>query len=77
MGAFPINYREEIMEIWIDLVKNNKIIASPKFNLPAILCDPITIDKWTNNYKLPNDSFSIDNAIILSNSSRFPLMIDP
>jgi dynein heavy chain len=26
---------------------------------------------------LPNDSFSIDNAIIMSNSSRWPLMIDP
>lgn len=32
---------------------------------------------WTNTHKLPNDSFSIDNAIILKNSSRWPLMIDP
>ena len=27
--------------------------------------------------KLPNDKFSIENAIILDNSSRWPLMIDP
>ena len=27
--------------------------------------------------KLPNDQFSIDNAIILKNSTRWPLMIDP
>ena len=26
---------------------------------------------------LPRDSFSIENAIIMSNSSRWPLMIDP
>ena len=27
--------------------------------------------------QLPNDSFSISNAIIMSKSMRFPLMIDP
>jgi dynein heavy chain len=27
--------------------------------------------------KLPNDSFSVDNAIILKNSTRWPLLIDP
>ena len=27
--------------------------------------------------QLPNDDFSVDNAIIMKNSSRWPLMIDP
>ena len=35
------------------------------------------IGQWTNSFKLPNDDFSIDNAIILKNSNRWPLMIDP
>lgn len=26
---------------------------------------------------MPNDDFSIDNAIIMQNSKRWPLMIDP
>ena len=26
---------------------------------------------------LPSDSFSIDNGIIISNSNRWPLLIDP
>ena len=30
-----------------------------------------------NWLKLPNDSFSIDNAIMLERSNRWPLMIDP
>ena len=35
------------------------------------------IRKWLID-KLPNDALSIDNAIILDNSSdRWPLMIDP
>ena len=36
-----------------------------------------TIGTWVNNEKLPNDAFSIENAIILKNSARWPLLIDP
>jgi len=42
-----------------------------------VLCDANTIGIWVNQQKLPNDKFSIENAIILQNSSRWPLMIDP
>lgn len=42
-----------------------------------MLSDPLEIGIWTNTQQLPNDDFSIDNAIILKNSSRWPLMIDP
>jgi dynein heavy chain len=41
------------------------------------MTDLITIGRWVNNDKLPNDNFSIDNSIILKNSRRWPLMIDP
>jgi len=38
--------------------------------------DEIEIRNWTIK-KLPNDSFSVDNAIIMKVSQRHPLMIDP
>jgi dynein heavy chain len=41
------------------------------------MSNDITIGNWTNKFLLPNDSFSIDNAIIIENSIRFSLMIDP
>ena len=41
------------------------------------MSNEIQIANWTNNFKLPNDSYSIDNAIILKNSDRFCIMIDP
>jgi dynein heavy chain len=41
------------------------------------MTDLITIGHWVNQDKLPNDNFSIDNSIILKNSRRWPLMIDP
>ena len=46
------------------------------FKLGTCLGEPVAIRQWTIN-KLPNDSFSVDNAIMLSNSNRWPLMIDP
>jgi len=37
---------------------------------------PIKIQNWTIN-GLPMDSFSIDNAIIMDESERWSLLIDP
>jgi dynein heavy chain, axonemal len=49
---------------------------SENFALAATLGEPVQIRAWTIA-KLPNDSFSIDNAIMLYKSNRWPLMIDP
>ena len=49
---------------------------SPKFSLSSVLGDPVTIRDWLLA-GLPNDTFSIENAIMMTNSSRWPLMIDP
>jgi dynein heavy chain len=77
LGAFPIQYRDQSIEAWRQLLTQLKIKFNPEFSLQGILSDAITIGQWTNTFKLPNDSFSIDNAIILKNSTRWPLMIDP
>jgi hypothetical protein len=41
-----------------------------------VLGEPVTIRSWLLD-GLPNDSLSIDNAIIISKTRRWPLMIDP
>jgi len=41
-----------------------------------MLTDPATVAGW-NNEGLPNDRMSTENATILTNSERWPLMIDP
>ena len=48
----------------------------PRFSLQDVLGDPITIRSWNANY-LPVDKFSIENGIILFQSNKWPLMIDP
>merc|ERR1719161_2384739 len=58
------------------MLSEQDIPASPKFSLQEVAGNPVAIRQWIID-KLPNDSFSIDNGIIMSNSRRWPLMIDP
>ena len=53
-----------------------EIPGSAEFSLAACLGQPVKIRGWIIN-GLPNDSFSIENAIILDRSRRYPLCIDP
>ena len=41
-----------------------------------MLTDSAQIARWSNE-NLPNDRTSIENAMILTNAERWPLMIDP
>lgn len=58
-------------------MKKLNIKTASRFSLQSVLADPLEIGKWTNEQQLPNDDFSIDNAIIMNHSKRWPLMIDP
>ena len=42
----------------------------------SLLTDDATIAHW-NNENLPSDRMSVENATILTNAERWPLMIDP
>lgn len=44
--------------------------------MKSLLEDPVKIKIWTAA-TLPNDTLSIENAIIMFKSRRWPLMIDP
>ena len=77
LGIFPIDYRQEIINEWKNLLKNKNLVFNENFELTSLMENEITIGNWTNKFELPNDSYSITNAIMLKNSSRFCLMIDP
>jgi dynein heavy chain len=76
LGAFTTNYRTRAIDAWAELMAEKKIKSSENFSLSSTLGEPTQIRFWTIN-KLPNDSFSIDNGIMLQASNRWPLMIDP
>lgn len=49
---------------------------SPDLLLTEFLVDPVTVGEW-NLEGLPADELSIQNGIMVTRSSRYPLMIDP
>uniref|UniRef100_A0A4W3H1L8 Dynein axonemal heavy chain 12 n=1 Tax=Callorhinchus milii TaxID=7868 RepID=A0A4W3H1L8_CALMI len=76
LGTFTAGFRLECTHSWTELCKSKNIPSSDDFLLSKTLGDPIKIRAW-NIAGLPTDSFSIDNGVIVSNSRRWPLMIDP
>lgn len=44
--------------------------------MTVTLGEPVLIRSWSID-GLPVDTFSIENAIIVTNARRWPLMIDP
>jgi dynein heavy chain len=76
LGAFTAGFRADATKQWIKKLTELNITCDQAFQLSKTLGEPVTIREWTIN-KLPSDSFSIENAIMLSVSNRWPLMIDP
>eukprot|EP00930_Biecheleria_cincta_P074768 TRINITY_DN6197_c0_g1_i1.p1 TRINITY_DN6197_c0_g1~~TRINITY_DN6197_c0_g1_i1.p1 ORF type:complete len:4188 (+),score=808.10 TRINITY_DN6197_c0_g1_i1:1794-12566(+) len=76
LGCFLAKYRNESVTSWIDLMRKNKLPSSAKFELRRVIGEDVIIRQWVID-KLPNDAVSVDNALVLSKSARWPLMIDP
>jgi len=76
VGPFSSLYRQKCQKDWIEAVKKSGIDVSDNYSLDGCLGEAILIRRWTMN-GLPSDSFSRENGIIIANSSRYPLMIDP
>uniref|UniRef100_A0A2K6K692 Dynein axonemal heavy chain 12 n=1 Tax=Rhinopithecus bieti TaxID=61621 RepID=A0A2K6K692_RHIBE len=76
LGAFTSGFRQTCTKDWSMLCKKKKIPCSEEFLLSKTLGDPVKIRAW-NIAGLPTDGFSIDNGVIVNNSRRWPLMIDP
>ncbi|XP_053190892.1 dynein axonemal heavy chain 3 [Scomber japonicus] len=76
LGAFTVDYRTECQEQWHILCQEKKIPCSEDLTLSNTLGNQVAIRAW-QIAGLPVDSFSTDNGIIVFNSRRWPLMIDP
>ncbi|GMH41668.1 hypothetical protein BSKO_09578 [Bryopsis sp. KO-2023] len=76
LGAFTMAFRDQVTTKWVASCKSKGIPSSPSFSLCEALGDPVKIRAW-GIAGLPNDSFSVDNGIMVANARRWPLMIDP
>ena len=76
-GPFNQDFREYIIshKLTVDL-KERKIPLSSNLDLTGFLVDIGTIGDWTMS-GLPTDPLSIQNGILVTRSSRYPMLIDP
>ncbi|KAL3678222.1 hypothetical protein R1sor_021178 [Riccia sorocarpa] len=76
LGPVTLNYRERLLRDWSAACREKLIPCSQEFVLAKLLSSPVTIRDWVIA-GLPNDGFSIDNAIVMNTARRWPLLIDP
>jgi dynein heavy chain len=76
LGPFTAVYRTEQIQDWMTKCKELNIPCNPLPSLVGTLGEPVTIRQWHID-GLPSDAFSEENGIIVFNSRRWPLMIDP
>jgi len=76
LGAFTSTYRTNLASEWVKYCEERAIPNSGKFSLERVLGNQVTIRNWSL-FGLPNDAFSVENAIINQKTRRWPLFIDP
>eukprot|EP00795_Rhopilema_esculentum_P000293 gene293-9945_t len=76
LGAFTTEFRQECVRKWQELCQQKNIPISERYSMSTTLGDPVTTRQWHIS-GLPVDGFSEENALIVNNSQRWPLMIDP
>ena len=79
VGCFTKQFRLDLLnKHWLPFLRNidPAVPITDGLDPLSLLTDDTQIAKW-NNEGLPNDRMSTENATILTNSDRWPLMIDP
>jgi dynein heavy chain len=76
-GAFTADYRQDLVYTkFMTDVANKGIPMSDGFSLEGLLTTDATVQGWVSK-GLPADAHSVQNGILTTKSSRFPLCIDP
>ncbi|OWF42162.1 dynein heavy chain 8, axonemal-like [Mizuhopecten yessoensis] len=75
-GPFNQEFRTKLLNNWQKELSNRNIPFTSNLNLITMLVDNATIGEW-NIQGLPNDELSVQNGIVTTKASRYPLLIDP
>lgn len=76
LAPFTFAYRSVCTQIWLTAAPTFNILCTTPFSLIGALGRDIKIQEWQLN-ALPTDSFSVENAIIMENTPKYSLFIDP
>ncbi|XP_029909103.1 dynein heavy chain 10, axonemal [Myripristis murdjan] len=76
-GAFSWDFRNEMVyQMWEKDVLERSIPLSQPFRVENLLIDEVEISRWGSE-GLPPDELSVQNGILTTRASRFPMCIDP
>ncbi|NXF29028.1 DYH10 protein, partial [Nyctibius bracteatus] len=76
-GAFNWEFRNEMTyQMWQEDILSREIPLSQPFRLESLLTNEVEVSRWVSQ-GLPPDELSVQNGILTTYASRFPLCIDP
>eukprot|EP00741_Cyanophora_paradoxa_P008927 tig00000142_g8641.t1 len=76
LGPFTKPYRDECAAGWLELLDERCVAMGDAWSLVGCLGDPVRQRQWLS-FGLPSDPFSTENALIVTEARRWPLIIDP
>ncbi|KAM5165262.1 dynein axonemal heavy chain 14 [Mantella aurantiaca] len=75
-GVFTSEYRTQLVEQWLGFCRNYKIPVSEDYSIIRAMAGKTEVRRWQSE-GLPPDPYSTENAILVKNGRRWPLLIDP
>ena len=75
-GSFGMDSRKMLVSTWVRNASALEVAVNTAFSLQYTLGDAVTIREWKLQ-GLPADPFSVDNALIVQHTRRWPLLTDP
>lgn len=75
-GPYNQQYRGGLVTSWMEILTTRSIPFTKDLNITNMLVDSATVSEWTLQ-GLPNDELSVQNALIVTKSSSYPLLVDP
>ncbi|TGZ53817.1 Dynein heavy chain 5, axonemal, partial [Temnothorax longispinosus] len=75
-GPYNQQYRASLVTAWMNILTTKSIPFTKNLNITNMLVDTATTSEWTLQ-GLPNDELSVQNALIVTKSSSYPLLVDP
>lgn len=75
-GPYNQDFRANLLKTWMGILKTKGIPYTLNLNIINMLVESSNVSEWTLQ-GLPNDELSIQNALIVTKSSSYSLLIDP
>ncbi|XP_057658943.1 dynein axonemal heavy chain 5 [Diorhabda carinulata] len=75
-GPYNQEFRANLVKTWMGILRQRLIPFTNNLNITNMLVENAVISEWTLQ-GLPNDELSVQNALIVTKSRSYPLLIDP